>query len=132
LETLRRRQEKEIAKIVERETTMAQLQQRIKRAEDEEIKKKKIHDRKVLEEKQAADKKATQRLQELKRQEQEEAEKKRELARRDAAIAEKLSKKKLAEERCAIVFVVVDKVLIYAIRIVVCQQGAPEASARAR
>jgi hypothetical protein len=40
IEALRRRQEKELSKIVERETTMAALQQKIKRAEDEEVKKK--------------------------------------------------------------------------------------------
>ncbi len=40
IEALRRRQEKELSKIVEREQTMASLQQKIKRAEDEEIKKK--------------------------------------------------------------------------------------------
>lgn len=40
IEALRRRQEKELSKIVEREQTMAALQQKIKRAEDEEIKKK--------------------------------------------------------------------------------------------
>lgn len=40
IEALRRRQEKELSKIVEREQTMASLQQKIKRAEDEELKKK--------------------------------------------------------------------------------------------
>lgn len=40
IEALRKRQEKELNKIVEREQTMAQLQQKIKRAEEEEVKKK--------------------------------------------------------------------------------------------
>ena len=40
IEALRKRQEKELNKIVEREQTMAQLQLKIKRAEEEEVKKK--------------------------------------------------------------------------------------------
>lgn len=42
MEALRRRQEKEISKIVEREAATAALQLKIKRAEDEEIVKRKV------------------------------------------------------------------------------------------
>lgn len=99
IEALRRRQEKELNKIIEREQTLATLQLKIKHAEEEEIKKKKIHDRKVAEEHIQAEKKKVQRAHELKRLEAEEAEKKREIARKDAAIAEKLAKKRLQMER---------------------------------
>lgn len=99
IEALRRRQEKELNKIIEREQTLAVLQQKIKRSEDEEIRKKKMHDRKVAEEHVQAEKKKQQRAQELKRLEAEEAEKKREIARKDAALADKLQKRRLIMER---------------------------------
>jgi hypothetical protein len=50
IEALRRRQEKELNKIIEREQTLAGLQLKIKRAEEEEAKKKKLHLKKVAEE----------------------------------------------------------------------------------
>mmetsp|Transcript_1921 Transcript_1921/g.3066 ORF Transcript_1921/g.3066 Transcript_1921/m.3066 type:complete len:537 (+) Transcript_1921:179-1789(+) len=99
IEALRKRQEKEMNKIVEREQTLATLQLKIKRAEEEEIKKKKAHDKKVAEERLAAEKKKQARVLELKRLEEEEAEKKREIARKDAALADKLQKKRLLMER---------------------------------
>eukprot|EP01034_Spumella_vulgaris_P024159 gene24160-30472_t len=74
IEALRRRQEKELSKIVEREQTLAALQQKIKRAEDEEIKKKRNLER-------------------------EEAEKKREMERREAEVEEKIKKSRLLMER---------------------------------
>lgn len=72
---------------------------KIKRAEEEELRKKKVHMKKVAEERQAEEKKKKQRALELKRLEQEEAERKKELDRKDAAIAEKLAKKRLQTER---------------------------------
>lgn len=98
IEALKRRQEKEISKIVEREQTLAELQQKIKRAEDEEIKRKKLHEKKVAEEKILAQKKHQARQAEQKRLEAEEAERKREIERKDAAVAEKLAKKRLEME----------------------------------
>jgi hypothetical protein len=99
LEALKRRQEKELSKIVEREQTMAALQQKIAKAEEEEMKKKKLHDKKVAEEKVAEEKRRQQREAELKRLEQEEAERKRELAKKEAEVEEKLKKKRLQMER---------------------------------
>lgn len=99
MEALKRRQEKELNKIVEREQTMAVLQQKISKAEEEEMKKKKMHDKKVAEEKVAEEKRKNQRKAELKRLEQEEAEKKRELAKKEAEVEEKLKKKRLQMER---------------------------------
>jgi hypothetical protein len=95
IEALRRRQEKELNKIIEREQTLAGLQLKIKRAEEEEAKKKKLHLKKVAEERQAEEKKKQQRAAELKRLDAEEAEKKRELARKEAAVAEKLAKRRI-------------------------------------
>lgn len=92
MEALKRRQEKELSKIVEREQTMASLQQKLKHAEEEEKRKKKIHDKKVAEEKIIEEKKRVQREQELKKLEQEEIERKRELARKEAEVEEKLKK----------------------------------------
>ncbi|KAJ1441189.1 hypothetical protein B484DRAFT_442846 [Ochromonadaceae sp. CCMP2298] len=99
IDALRKRQEKEMSKIVEREQTLATLQQKIKRSEEEELKKRKIHDKKVAEERVAGEKRKQQRVLELKRLEQEEAEKKRDIARRDAAVADKLQKRRLQMEQ---------------------------------
>lgn len=99
LEALKRRQEKELSKIVEKEKTMAALQLKITRAEEEEMKKKKLHDKKVAEEKAAEEKRRQQRELELKKLEEEEQERKRELARKEAEVEEKLKKKRLIMER---------------------------------
>mmetsp|Transcript_7259 Transcript_7259/g.7959 ORF Transcript_7259/g.7959 Transcript_7259/m.7959 type:complete len:524 (-) Transcript_7259:120-1691(-) len=99
LEALKRRQEKEISKIVEKEKTMAALQMKISHAEQEEIRKKKLHEKKVAEEKLAEEKKRQQRELELKKLEEEEQEKRRELARKEAEVEEKLKKKRLQMER---------------------------------
>lgn len=84
---------------MEREQTMAQLQQKIKRAEEEEVKKKKLHEKKVAEMKIVEEKKRAARALELKRLEQEEAEKKREMERKEQAVQDKLNKARLAMER---------------------------------
>ena len=99
MEALRRRQEKELSKIIEREQTMAELQLKIKRAEEEEVKKKKQHEKKVAEIKAAEEKKKAQMALEAKQKEAEEAEKKKELARKDAEIEEKIKKNRLILER---------------------------------
>lgn len=99
MEALRRRQEKELNKIIEREQTMAELQLKIKRAEEEEIRKKKLHEKKVAESKAAEEKKKAQMVLEAKQLELEEAEKKRELARKEAEVEEKIKKNRLKVER---------------------------------
>ena len=71
METLRRRQEKEMTKMIEREHALAELQEKLKAAEDLEILKQKKHEKRVAEQKSLAAKKQTQRLQELSRQEHE-------------------------------------------------------------
>lgn len=92
MEAVRRRQEKELSKIVQKEQNMATLQAKIARAEEEERRKKKEHERKVHELKQAADKKKAQRAQEVARKEMEEAEKRRELTKKEAAFDRKKGK----------------------------------------
>eukprot|EP00981_Chlorochromonas_danica_P001992 scaffold409_cov167-Ochromonas_danica.AAC.24 len=99
IEALKRRQEKELSKIVEREQTMASLQLKIKRAEEEELRKRKAHEKRVAEEKAAEEKKRIQREHEMKKLEQEEQERRRELAKREAEVEEKLKKKRLQQER---------------------------------
>lgn len=64
-EAVRRRQEKELMKIVQREQAMVTLQAKLKKSEDEEIRKKKQHEKKVTEQKIQADKKKAQRAKEL-------------------------------------------------------------------
>jgi hypothetical protein len=99
MEALRRRQEKELSKIIEREQTMAALQLKIKKTEEDEIKKKKQHDKKVAEQKIQEEKKKAQMEQEQKRLEAEEAEAKRQLARKEAEVEEKIKKNRLIMER---------------------------------
>ena len=112
---MRRRQEKELAKIIAREQAMVDLQVKIKRAEDEELRKKKEHEKKVAEMKNLAEKKKAQRMLELAkevrnhypsriiahsmschRQEQAEAEKRRLLARKEAAFERKMKAAEIA------------------------------------
>lgn len=83
IEALKKRQEKELAKIVEREQIMIALQLKIKRAEDEDHHKTKLHEKKVLDQKNQAAKKNLVRLQELARIEKEESSKKKEQARKE-------------------------------------------------
>lgn len=99
MEALRRRQEKELQKIIEREQAMAELQKKIKRTEDEEIKKKKAHEKKVLEQKKEEEKKANQRAHELKRLEEEELQRRRDLARKEAEFEIKMNKQRKEEEK---------------------------------
>eukprot|EP00607_Mallomonas_marina_P003977 CAMPEP_0182437984 /NCGR_PEP_ID=MMETSP1167-20130531/85427_1 /TAXON_ID=2988 /ORGANISM="Mallomonas Sp, Strain CCMP3275" /LENGTH=499 /DNA_ID=CAMNT_0024631117 /DNA_START=131 /DNA_END=1630 /DNA_ORIENTATION=+ len=104
LEAVRRRQEKELGKMIAREQAMVDLQVKIKRAEDEEIKKKKEHEKKVAEMKAKADKKKAKRAKELAEKEMEELARKKQLARKEAAFerkrkeAEAAANKKLMED----------------------------------
>lgn len=92
MENVKRRQEKELSKIVQKEQNMAQLQAKVSRAEEEERRKKRDHERKIHEQKLAADKKKAQRAQDIARKEIEEAEKRRELTKKEAAFDRKKGK----------------------------------------
>ena len=65
LDAVRKRQEKEISKMVQREQMLVDLQVKIKHAEEEEMKKKREHDKKVAEARAIAEKKQTKRLKEI-------------------------------------------------------------------
>jgi hypothetical protein len=99
LEALKRRQEKELSKIVEKERTMAALQMKITRSEQEEMRKKKLHEKKVAEEKAIEEKKRKEREYELKKKDEEEEIQRRELSRKEAEVEEKLKKRRLIMER---------------------------------
>lgn len=99
MEALKRRQEKEISKIVEKEQAGALLQLKIKRAEDEEEHKRKLYAKKVAEQRAAAEKKAQERVKELKQKEAEEEQKRREVAKKEREFAEKMKVIALANER---------------------------------
>lgn len=96
MENVRRRQEKELQKIVQKEQNMAVLQAKLARAEEEERRKKKEHEKKIHEQKIAADKKKAMRAQEVARKEYEEGERRKELAKKEAAFERK--KMKMEEE----------------------------------
>lgn len=98
METLRRRQEKEMAKMIDREHALAELQDKIKKAEELEIHKRKLHEKKVEQQKSVAQKKQIQRQQELVRLEQEELARKRDIARRDAEFEAKVKQAALENE----------------------------------
>ena len=64
MDAVRRRQEKELQKIIQKEQAMVNLQQKLQRSEEEEVKRKREHEKKVREAKILAEKKQTQRLHE--------------------------------------------------------------------
>ena len=99
VDALRKRQEKELAKIVEREQGMITLQLKIKRVEDEDVHKKKLHEKKVADQKNQATKKNLLRLLELARLDKEEAEKKKELAKKDQEFDQKMKALALEAEK---------------------------------
>mmetsp|Transcript_2734 Transcript_2734/g.2867 ORF Transcript_2734/g.2867 Transcript_2734/m.2867 type:complete len:515 (-) Transcript_2734:402-1946(-) len=99
IEALKRRQEKELAKIVEREQIMIALQSKIKGAEDEDNRKTKLNLKKGLEQKNQASKKNVVRLQELAIIEREEAAKKKEKAKKEHDHALKVKTLKDDEEK---------------------------------
>jgi hypothetical protein len=89
VEALKKRQEKEMAKMVEREQATAALQLKIKHAEEEDLRKRKQHDKKVQEQRAEAAKKNAQRLVEIAEADKQEQEKKREIARKEQEFDEK-------------------------------------------
>lgn len=99
MEALKRRQEAELEKIMEREAALAELHQKIARAEKEEFKKKKAHEKAVVAAKQEAEKKA--KVLAAKKASADEAEKirRKEIERKEAAFAEKMKKIQSAEKR---------------------------------
>jgi hypothetical protein len=99
MEALRRRQQDELNRIIERERNLADTQAKIARAEEEERRKKKLHDKKVAEEKAEEEKRRQAREEELKNMERQEAARRRALGRKEAEVAEKLKKQHLMKER---------------------------------
>ena len=96
VENLKKRQEKEMSKMVEREQATAALQLKIKHAEEEDLRKRKLHEKKVQEQRAEAAKKNAQRLIEIADADKEEQEKKREIARREQEFDEK---RKIAHQK---------------------------------
>lgn len=99
MEALKRRQEKDLARTVEKEQQAVELQIKIKNAEEEAMKKQKQHFKKVAEQKRAEEKKRQQLEQEAKRAEAEEENQKKALARKEQEIADKIQKSRLITER---------------------------------
>ena len=78
---------------------MITLQLKIKRVEDEDVHKKKLHEKKVADQKNQATKKNLLRLLELARLDKEEAEKKKELAKKDQEFDQKMKALALEAEK---------------------------------
>lgn len=102
IEALKRRQEKELSKIVEREQIMATLQMKIKRVEDEDVLKRKAHEKKVADQKALATRKNILRMQELDRLDKEETMKKKDLARKDQDFDQKMKNTAIEAEKKSI------------------------------
>lgn len=92
MEAVRRRQEKEMAKIIQRESAMVTLQAKIQKAENEEHRKKREHEKKVQEQKAASEKKKAQRAKDMAQKEYEDQQRRRELARKEAEFERKKQK----------------------------------------
>jgi hypothetical protein len=104
IEVLKKRQEKELAKVVEREKIMATSLMKMKKIEDDDFERRKSHERKVAIQRVLATKKEIARMHELDRLDKEEIERKKELARKDQEFDEKMkllaldAEKKLTRE----------------------------------
>lgn len=104
MEVLKKRQEKELAKVVEREKIMATSLMKMKRIEDDDFAKKKLHDRKIAIQRILATKKEIARMHELDRLDKQEMERKKELARKDQEFDDRMkllaidAEKKLTQE----------------------------------
>ena len=99
MEALKRRQEKELSKIIEKEQEKVQLQLKIKRAEEEEVKKQKEHAKKVAAAKVEEEKKQAAREVERKRKEEEEVIVRKEIARKEGEFNRKMAKIQLETEK---------------------------------
>lgn len=97
MEALRRRQEDELNKIIEKEQTMAVLQGKIAKAEADEIKKQKEWEKKKLETKKAEEKQAAKMAAEAKRLEEEESAAKRQLEKEEAKRQAKIAAQRKIE-----------------------------------
>jgi hypothetical protein len=89
MEAVRRRQEKELQKIIQKEQALAALQQKLQRTEEEAVRKQRDHERKVRDQKIAADKKQTMRLNERAQKEREELEAAKSIARKEQEFEKK-------------------------------------------
>lgn len=99
MEALKRRQEKDLAKTIEREQASVVLQKKIAQTEEEERKRQKAHAKKVLEQKKIEEKKRQEMEAHEKRLLQEEEHTKKLLAKKEAEVAEKIAKNRLAMEK---------------------------------
>ena len=99
MEALKRRQEKELEKIMERETAMASLHEKIARAEKEEYKKKKQHEKAVAAAKVEAEKKNKARAAAKKQDQADEVARKKEIERKEAHFTEKMNKLAAEEKK---------------------------------
>ena len=78
---------------------MISLQLKIKRVEDEDVKKKKLHEKKVADNKAEASKKNLMRLHELVQLDKKDTERKKELARKDQEFDQKMKLQALEAEK---------------------------------
>lgn len=78
---------------------MISLQLKIKRVEDEDVKKKKLHEKKVADNKAEASKKNLIRLHELVQLDKKDTERKKELARKDQEFDQKMKLQALEAEK---------------------------------
>ena len=90
MEGLRRRQEKEIAKMVEKEQQVAEIQRKTKRAEEEAIKKEKERLKAVAKQKEIAAKKQVKFLQDKAEKARELERKKKEIMRKEEEVKKKM------------------------------------------
>ena len=97
MEGLRRRQEKEIAKMVEKEQQVAEVQRKTKKAEEDAIKKEKERLKAVAKQKELAAKKQVKFLQDKAEKARELERKKKEMMKKEEEVKKKLEKEKQLE-----------------------------------
>ena len=90
LDALKRRQEKELSKIIEREQGLVELHSKVKRGEEEEYQRKKEHEKRVHLQHIEEEKKRLVRQEELKKIELEELKKRKDIQRREKEFEKKM------------------------------------------
>ena len=98
MEALKRRQEDEINKMIEKETQQIELQKKIHRAEEEDLKRKKEHEKNVAAAKLENQKKVIARLKERADREAEEAIRKKEIQKKEKEFEAKMAAVKAEED----------------------------------
>jgi len=99
MEALKRRQEKELQKTIEKEQNTVKIQMRIQKAEEDEAKKQKALAKKIIDQKKAEEKKRLQAVQDAKQLDYEEEQMRKQLAKKEAEIADKLAKQQAQQEK---------------------------------